>query len=50
MKTKIGEIDELVMALYSKGISTRNSAEILHTIFRNRCYHRRGEEVLGEAS
>ncbi len=29
-------IDELVIALYSKGISTRNSAEILQTIFQNR--------------
>ena len=29
-------IDELILALYSKGISTRNSAEIMHTIFQNR--------------
>ena len=29
-------IDELILALYSKGISTRNSAEIMQTIFRNR--------------
>ncbi|MCL4451497.1 MAG: transposase [Candidatus Thermoplasmatota archaeon] len=49
MKTRMGEItaafepysrsigiDELILALYSKGISTRNSAEIMHTIFQNR--------------
>ena len=29
-------IDELILALYSKGISTRNSAEIMQTIFQNR--------------
>ena len=26
-------IDELILALYSNGISTRNSAEIMHAIF-----------------
>ena len=29
-------IDELILAFYSKGISTRNSAEIMHTILQNR--------------
>ena len=29
-------IDELILALYSKGISTRNSAEITQTIIQNR--------------
>ena len=29
-------IDEIILALYSKGISTRNSAEIMQTIFQNR--------------
>lgn len=29
-------IDELVISLYSKGVSTRNTAEILQTIFRKR--------------
>ena len=29
-------IDELILALYPKGISTRNSAEIMQTIFQNR--------------
>ena len=28
--------DELIMELYSKGISTRNNAEIMKTIFQNR--------------
>ena len=29
-------MDELILALYSKGIFTRNSAEVMHTIFQNR--------------
>ncbi len=29
-------IDELILSLYSKGIFTRNAAEILETVFRNR--------------
>ena len=29
-------LDELILALYSKGISTHNSAEIMQTIFQNR--------------
>ena len=29
-------IDELIMAIYSKGISTRNTAEIMKKIFQNR--------------
>ena len=28
-------VDELILALYSKGISTRKSSEIMHTIFQN---------------
>ena len=41
-------IDELILALYSKGISTRNSAEIMQTIFQNR-YSKSTISVITEA-
>ena len=42
-------IDELILALYSKGVSTRNSAEIMQTIFQNR-YSRSTISAITEAT
>jgi len=34
--TRSNGIDELIISLYSKGLSTRKASEILKTIFQNR--------------